>query len=253
MAEQLIILDGSTFFFSDANGDVEARQAEGYFHDDVRHLSLWRLLVDGNPLEALVSKAVDYYSARIVAAPAGKDPPFSVIRDRFVTEGVHEDVIVCNHSGEERHLRLELCFGADFADILEAQASGAQAGETSVELGGRTATLRYDRDGFRRGTVITFSKPCSLEEGRARFDIRSSRTGSGRPASTSRACTARNGAARCSAAARSDGRSPRCRCRSSSGSPRLPSSTPTLRTSAARTSEASSTSHRCGYGREKST
>src|SRR5919109_289793 len=48
----LILFDGSTFFLSDPNGDVAAGQTQGFFHDDVRHLSLWRLLVDGRPLEA---------------------------------------------------------------------------------------------------------------------------------------------------------------------------------------------------------
>jgi glycogen debranching enzyme len=171
VAEQLIILDGSTFFYSDPNGDLEATQAEGYFHDDVRHLSVWRLLVDGRPLRELTSRLVDYYSARIVVAPEGKDPPFSVRRDRFVSDGVHEDIVLTNHSPEERRLTLEVCFGSDFADVLEAQQAGAHGGATSVELRKRSATLALERDGFRRGTAITFSAHCTLRDDRAIFDL----------------------------------------------------------------------------------
>src|SRR5207302_2990591 len=39
----LITLDGSTFWYTDPNGDVEARQHEGFFYEDVRHLSSWHV------------------------------------------------------------------------------------------------------------------------------------------------------------------------------------------------------------------
>jgi hypothetical protein len=129
----LLLLDGSTFFVSQENGDIDANQPEGFFFKDVRHLSEWRLLVDGEPLNPLTSRAVDYFSGRVVAAPEGKDPPqgkdppLTVERDRFVTEGAHEDIVVSNHSSEERLLELDLCFAADFADVLEAEQRSARS------------------------------------------------------------------------------------------------------------------------------
>jgi hypothetical protein len=63
----IIILDGCTFFYSDKNGDVDAQAAEGFFFQDVRHLSRWHVRVDGKPVEPLTSRRVDYFSARIVA------------------------------------------------------------------------------------------------------------------------------------------------------------------------------------------
>ena len=50
----LIILDGCTFFYSDANGDVEAEEAEGFFYRDIRHLSRWLVRVDDVKLETLM-------------------------------------------------------------------------------------------------------------------------------------------------------------------------------------------------------
>jgi hypothetical protein len=44
----LTALDGSRFFVFEASGDLEAERAEGFFHEDVRHLSRWRLLLDGS-------------------------------------------------------------------------------------------------------------------------------------------------------------------------------------------------------------
>jgi hypothetical protein len=119
--QDLIVFDGTTFFFSDLNGDVDATEAEGYFHDDVRHLSLWCVLVDGERLHEITARAVDYYAARIACAPKPENPPVSLRRDRFVAEGVHEDLVVTNLRNHERRLRLEVRFAADFADILEAQ------------------------------------------------------------------------------------------------------------------------------------
>jgi N-terminal domain of (some) glycogen debranching enzymes len=84
-------------------GDVEGVEAEGFFHADMRHLSLWRLLVDGEPMRVLTSRCVDYYSARIVGVPANEPsvgPLFSIRRDRFLADGMHEDLIVENASNQ---------------------------------------------------------------------------------------------------------------------------------------------------------
>src|SRR5204863_8538550 len=69
----LIILDGSAFFYSDENGDVEAKGPTGFFFEDVRHLSTWNLTIDGEPIEPLTSRRVDYYSARVVGRPEGDE------------------------------------------------------------------------------------------------------------------------------------------------------------------------------------
>jgi N-terminal domain of (some) glycogen debranching enzymes len=75
--EQLIILDGTTFFYSDHCGDVEAEEAEGFFYRDVRHLSRWLLFIDGKRLEPLTSRRVDYFSLRIVGGPKTRHPSAS--------------------------------------------------------------------------------------------------------------------------------------------------------------------------------
>ncbi len=161
-SDELIALDGCTFFYSDPNGDLEAEGGEGLFYQDVRHLSRWLLLVDGEGVEALTSRLVDYYSARIVctrgAAP-GDAPTLAIRRDRFVSEGVHEDVVLENLTGEEQSVRLEFVFGSDFADVLEAQERGRNTeGRQWQEVGARTVTLWSERDGYRRGTALTFSR-----------------------------------------------------------------------------------------------
>ena len=94
----LIALDGSTFFLSEESGDLEAERAEGFFHQDMRHLSRWILRVDGERPATLSSGNVDYYSARVVASVGdGTRAPAVVLRrERFVSSGLHEDVFVEN-------------------------------------------------------------------------------------------------------------------------------------------------------------
>ena len=83
MAGTLTVLDGNTFFVSDAAGDVEpGTDANGFFHADMRHLSTWRLFVNGAPLHVLTSRTVDYYSASVFGTLAtvsvGENPPLSI-------------------------------------------------------------------------------------------------------------------------------------------------------------------------------
>jgi hypothetical protein len=88
--DRLIIVDGATFVFSSRNGDIDADRPEGFFCEDVRHLSRFSLTVDGKPLSALTSRVVDHFSARIVGAKEGEDQPtLSVQRGRFVADGLH--------------------------------------------------------------------------------------------------------------------------------------------------------------------
>jgi glycogen debranching enzyme len=172
-SNDLIILDGATFFFSDALGNAGTADAHGYFFHDVRHLSVWELRVDGETLLGITAAPVDYYSALIVLAPKPENAGFAVRRERFVTEGVHEDFVVVNLEARERRLELELRFEADFADIMEAQSNGSvhDAGARSIKPEPRGATLSYECEGFRRGTRIEFSGDCSVHQDRALFDV----------------------------------------------------------------------------------
>jgi glycogen debranching enzyme len=174
VAEQLVIVDGTTFFFSEPNGDIPATKPHGFFYEDVRHLSHWSLTVDAKPLAPLTSRAVDHFSARIVGAREGEaEPTISVTRDRFVTEGVHEDLVVSNYAQSEQRVRVELSFAADFADVMEAQKQGTlERGRYSAEVGKRAVTLWQERDGYRRGTVIRFQRVGRLGRDRVVFDLR---------------------------------------------------------------------------------
>jgi glycogen debranching enzyme len=174
-ADDLIILDGSTFWYSDRNGDLEARAHEGFFYEDVRHLSSWHLRLEDHELEALTCRRVDSFSARIVCKRSldGDDAiPITVRRERFVTEGAHEDVYLENLQDAPCDVRVELRYASDFADVMEAQAGGNGEGRNWQESTSRSATLWNERDGYRRGTRLSFNRACRVTKGRAAFRVR---------------------------------------------------------------------------------
>jgi glycogen debranching enzyme len=176
MASSLTVLDGNTFFVSDAAGDVEpGEDANGFFHADMRQLSTWRLLLNGRPVHVLTSRTVDYYSASVFATLAsvsvGENPPISIRRDRFVARGVHEDLTVQNHSDRPQTMTIQVEYGSDFADLFEVKDRMPKRGQLRTELGPRKVTLTYTRDAFRRDTVIEFSEHFSVGLERAQLEL----------------------------------------------------------------------------------
>jgi glycogen debranching enzyme len=171
----LIVLDGSTFFYTAENGDSEADLHEGFFYRDVRHISHWQLLVDGKPIEPLTSRRVDYFSARVLGTPSTRDDDkktVSIRRDRFVSEGMHEDIVVESLKAEPHELTLRFVYGADFADLMEAQSGEEPTGRAWEEATARSATLWRQRDGYRRGTIIKFNRAGRITKQHATFQLR---------------------------------------------------------------------------------
>jgi glycogen debranching enzyme len=48
--------------------------------------------------------------------------PLTIVRSRFVGDGVHEDVLLVNYADEPVSVRLTLTFDCDFADLFEIKA-----------------------------------------------------------------------------------------------------------------------------------
>jgi len=171
MAGGLIILDGSSFFVSDAAGDVEpvsdpghSREVRGLFHSDVRHLARWVLLVNDRPMRVLTSTSPDYYSAQVFGAlgTGGQDPSIAIRRERVVGDGVHEDIWVDNNTGAAVTVTVRLLFGADFADLLDVKQNNRMRGEITAAVAECETTLSYVNRGYHRGTRIVFGQPGQL-------------------------------------------------------------------------------------------
>ncbi len=117
----LTILEGSTFCISDENGDVGA-PTSGFFADDTRFLSVLRLTINGVRPLLLSCGKVEYFSAafylRNPLAGGLEQDQLSIVRERFVGEGMQDHVAVQNQSMERVAFELALDVGTDFADIF---------------------------------------------------------------------------------------------------------------------------------------
>jgi glycogen debranching enzyme len=178
MGDMISILDGSTFVVSDRRGDIDAGpdQPHGLFHRDTRFLSRWILTLEGRPLEVLSTDDVDCFSAQFFLYPPSgtiyKNAELSVIRQRTVGDGLHEDVLVLNHSPQEVVVGLTVAADADFADLFEVKDALKKKGELYRELRDGSLILGYRRQDFVRETAITSSEAARIDERGFSFTIR---------------------------------------------------------------------------------
>jgi len=117
----LTILEGSTFCMSDDRGDI-GPETSGFFASDTRFLSELRLTMNGQRPLLLSSDKVEYFSAafylRNPLAGGLPQDALSLVRERFVGEGMQEQIVIRNESMEPVSFELGLELGADFVDIF---------------------------------------------------------------------------------------------------------------------------------------
>jgi glycogen debranching enzyme len=125
MAEQLRILEGSTFCICDELGDLHGHVG-GLFAEDTRFLSRLQLTVNGKRPLLLSSDKIEYFSAaffmRNPLVPGLEPDALSIRRERFVGDGMQDSFVVQNQSMERVEFDLELEVGTDFADIFAVKA-----------------------------------------------------------------------------------------------------------------------------------
>ncbi len=117
----LTILEGSTFCICDDRGDVLG-ETDGFFCDDTRHLSVFRLTINGVRPLLLSSGKVEYFSAafylRNPLAGGLPQDSVSIVRTRFVGDGMQDRISVRNEGMKPIAFELGLEIASDFADIF---------------------------------------------------------------------------------------------------------------------------------------
>ena len=125
------LVEGSSFCVGEANGDIREGTPQGVFFQDTRIVSSWRLKVDHNTVETLAVRIHDPWRATFVGRaaprPGRAESTLLVRRDRYVGQGMREDVVVENLGAEPAAVRLVLECGADFADLFEVKESRVPA------------------------------------------------------------------------------------------------------------------------------
>ena len=178
MSDGLVqILEGNTFVVSDDKGDIEASSTDptGLFSFDTRFLSRWVLTVNGQRLTALSTDDLQYFQTRFFLVPGSGtvyiDAKLSVIREREVADGFHEELRVLNHENEPVELTIRIEAASDFADLFEVKDALKKKGSYRNEVTGGSLVLRYRRETYARETWISSTSPAVLDEKGLTFAI----------------------------------------------------------------------------------
>ncbi len=173
--DAIAILEGRTFMFSNAFGDVPTGSIGGLLHDDTRFLSCWELRLNGRALSLLKSQAVDHYSAAFFLTnpelPNLRANSLSIRRFRFVGGGVHEQIAVYNSTPGPVRFELRLSAGSDFADLFEVKSAVRDRSawiDVEHDQGEQLLHFHYERGGFLAETNVRAVRSRVLEgfEGR---------------------------------------------------------------------------------------
>lgn len=175
--DNLTLVESRAFMVSSPNGDVVEGTSQGLFVSDTRFLSKFAVRVNGWSPEILTSGTINNYAATIYATnPA--DSAFatrtlSIIRDRFVGDGVHEDIFIANHGENICEITLTVEFDADFGDIFDVKQGRFEdpkltAVESSAEF---PLIFSHAHDGISRRTLISFSEDAEAHGKSAVFKL----------------------------------------------------------------------------------
>lgn len=171
------VLDGSSFYISNAQGDAEGNRHEGFFFRDTRFLSTATLRINGEKPSLVSTQTVDYFSALFfLTMPFGtvyEAHPLTIVRSRFVGDGVHEDVLVVNYADVPADVTVTLTFDSDFADLFQVKAALPPMGETTTYVDAATNRLRFDYqiESIHRRTIVSFSETAQLDGRTATFQV----------------------------------------------------------------------------------
>src|SRR6185369_348912 len=155
------ILEGNTFVVSDPRGDLEATPTEnhGLFLNDTRFLSRWILTVNGIRPKLLSTDDLAYYKVQFFSAlTTGTiyvDSHLSVLRQREVNGGFHEEITLVNHDKEAVDLEVRIEADADFADLFEVKDKLQKKGESYRRVDGGKLVFGYRREAYQRETVVS--------------------------------------------------------------------------------------------------
>jgi glycogen debranching enzyme len=172
------VLDGNTFVVSDERGDIEASLTDptGLFSFDTRFLSTWVLTIDGERLNALSVDDLQYFETRFFLVPGTGtvyiDAKLSVIRQRAVANGFHEELTILNHADKPVSLTVRIAAACDFADLFEVKDALEKKGKYATKVERGRLVLSYTRESFHRATAISAATPARIDAEGLTFKVR---------------------------------------------------------------------------------
>jgi glycogen debranching enzyme len=159
------LVEGSSFCICEPNGDISPGTMQGVFLRDTRILSRWSLILDGAAVQPLGVMPTEAYCATFVGRarprPGLRESTLLVQRERFVGEGMRENITLENLGAEAAAVQMELRVDADFATLLEVKEGWMgelTAAEAEVGDGVLGLRRRYTHTGTSRGVRVLWAE-----------------------------------------------------------------------------------------------
>ena len=164
------VLEGVSFMYSDATGDVPGGSIGGLVHADTRLLSRWILTLNGARLLPLRSGSAEHFSAVFFLTNA--DTPglpanqVGVRRLRSVGSRLRERIEVWSFAREPQRIELRLAVGTDFADLFEIRDVVLDRLVTRTQsAGGDALEFEYHNGEYQARTRVEVSPPADRIDG----------------------------------------------------------------------------------------
>jgi glycogen debranching enzyme len=162
--DAIAVMEGRTFMYSDAAGDVPPGSIGGLVNADTRLLNRWVLTLDGVRMLTLRSGTVEPYSAEFfLTNPALPGLPANTVairRRRLMGHSMRESIEVQSFADRPLSLELRISTGTDFADIFEIKNvvpdRSAKISRNHADNGSRLE-FRYANGVFHAHTVVDAS------------------------------------------------------------------------------------------------
>ena len=145
---------------------------QGVFFRDTRIISRWQVTLDGEPVETLAVLTQEPWRATFVGRAAPRpgrvESTLLLRRDRYVGQGMREDLTLENLAGEPAAVRVEIACDADFADLFEVKESRVptrRRPETGILDGALRMVRSYPGLGSRRGVVVSSEDATASADG----------------------------------------------------------------------------------------
>jgi glycogen debranching enzyme len=181
---QIAIHQGRTVLVCEPDGTIPFPSEKGLYFNDTRIISSWSLYADGVPWDLLSGGAIDHATLSIhltnrsLVTASGPVPArtLGLVLNRYIQDGVHEDIDITNHGAVPVRFNLEIGMRCDFADVFEVK-SGAAIRRGSVTTDWSAASSRlvtsYTNGDFRRSVSVSphGDVPMTYANGRLSFVV----------------------------------------------------------------------------------
>lgn len=167
---QLVTINrGDTFVLAEPDGSIRPGTDQGIYSRDTRYVSNYEIFADGEHWVLQNSGAVAYYASRTyltnprIVTEYGEivQGTLSLILDRAVSDGIHEDIDIHNYGTRRVRFSLELSLRTDFADIFEVKSKRfVRKGNVTTEWHSENAELinSYQHNGFKRSVITRLAR-----------------------------------------------------------------------------------------------